>query len=201
MDPNITFQRVLRLARLDTTVFDEVRDDANELIPSLVVAAVACLLAGLGSFLWWETVANTVSGFPRSQFLNTVILGSAFLFASLYIGGVVAWVVLAQAFKVQADLGAVLRTFGYAAAPLALSLLMLIPILWPVFAIVPLALVFVMMIYGLQSVSNADSRHVVLSVTAGFASMILVAGVISALGDNTDAPMGAGQFGQLFDLN
>ena len=51
MDPNVILNKILRLARLDTTVFDEVRDDVNELIPAMIVAAVSALLAGLGATL------------------------------------------------------------------------------------------------------------------------------------------------------
>ena len=56
MDPNVILGRVLRLARLDTSVFDEVRDDQNETIPAVIIAAISALLAGIGSFLWWKVV-------------------------------------------------------------------------------------------------------------------------------------------------
>jgi len=200
MDPNVLIQRVLRLARLDTTVFDEVRDDQKEMLPSLIVAAAACVLAGLGAFLWWKVVPDIPSD-PDSLFLNTVILGSVFLFASVYLGGVVAWVVMSQVYGVQSDLQAVLRTVGYGAAPLAVSLLMFIPIIWPVLSLVPLALMLVMMIYAVQSATNAESRQVVVAATAGFAAMVLVAGLIATITDIQSAPMGAGQFGQLYDFN
>ena len=45
MDPNVVINRLVRLAKLDTTVFDEVRDDANELIPAIVITVVSALLA------------------------------------------------------------------------------------------------------------------------------------------------------------
>ena len=79
MDPNVTLNRVLRLIKLDTTVFDEVRDDANELIPAIVVAVVSAFLAGIGSFLWWQV--NYDGSGPDGLFLNTVILGPIFLAA------------------------------------------------------------------------------------------------------------------------
>jgi len=56
MDPNVILNRVLRLARLDTSVFDEVRDDQNETVPAVIIAAISAFLAGLGSFLWWKVV-------------------------------------------------------------------------------------------------------------------------------------------------
>ena len=81
---------------------------------------------------------------------------------------------------------------GYAEVPLALSVLMFIPVLYPVFAIVPLALLFVMSIYAVQAVTNADSTQVVIANTAGFSVMVLVLSIVAFSSDTT--VMGAGLF-------
>jgi hypothetical protein len=202
MDPNVILNRVMRLARLDTTVFDEVRDDQQELVPALIVAAISCLLAGLGSFLWWQVVPNSsYRDAVDGAFVNTLILGSIFLFIMYFVAGLVVYVVLAQLYKVQADLQSIIRTMGYAAIPLAASLLMFIPILWPVFALVPLAILFVMMVYAVQSATGAESTQVVMSVLAGFAVMVLVLGLVATLTDATKAPIGAGDFSLLFSFH
>ncbi|MCZ7579024.1 MAG: YIP1 family protein [Dehalococcoidia bacterium] len=171
MDPNVIINRIIRLAKLDTTVFDEVRDDPAELIPALIVAGVSALLAGLGAFLWWQFNFDFT---PDSLFLNTFILGGIFLAAMYAVWVLLAYVMLVQVFKATADLQALFRTMGYAAVPFALSLLMFIPVLHPVFAIVPLVLVFVMAIYAVQSVTSADSTQVVIANTVGLTVMVLV---------------------------
>ena len=144
MDPNVVFNRLGRLARLDTTVFDEVRDDQNETVPALIIAVVSALLAGFGAFLWWKVVPDT-SADPDGLFVNTVILGTIFMIAMLGVAALVAYVVLAQMYKVQVDLLTLVRTIGYAALPLSISVLMFIPIIWPLFALIPLALLLVTM--------------------------------------------------------
>ncbi|MEP7216296.1 MAG: YIP1 family protein [Anaerolineaceae bacterium] len=198
MDPNVVINRLVRLAKLDTTVFDEVRDDANELIPAIVIAAVSAVLAGLGAFMFWKAVA---AGTPDSAFVNQVILGSIFLAVMYGVAALVVYVVMAQLFKVQVDLQALVRTMGYAAFPLAFCLLMFIPILWPVFAIVPLALLLVTMIYAVQSATGAESNQVVIASLIGFAVFVLVLGLISTQTDYAKAPMGAGLFGIISDFN
>lgn len=198
MDFNLVLNRVMRLARLDTTVFDEVRDDQNELVPAVIVAVVCSFLAGLGAFLWSEVVPSYT---PDSAFLNQFILGSIFLAIMYGVAALVVYVVLAQVYKVQVDLQTIARTLGYAALPLALSVLMLIPGIFPVFALVPLALLFVMMIYAVQSATGADSQQVVISVLAGFTVMVLVLGFIATSSDAAKAPIGAGEFGTIFDGN
>lgn len=197
MDFNLVLNRVMRLARLDTTVFDEVRDDQNELLPAVIVAVVCSFLAGLGAFLWSEVVPSFT---PDNAFLNQFILGSIFLAIMYGVAALIVYVVLAQLYKVQVDLYAIVRTMGYAALPLALSLLMFIPGIFPVFALVPLALLFVMMIYAVQSATGADSQQVVISVLIGFTVMVLVLGFIATTSNATKAPIGAGEFGIIFDL-
>ncbi len=192
MDPNVILNRLLRLARLDTTVFDEVRDDQRETVPALVIAVVASFVAGLGTFLWWETAWSFR---PDSTFVDTFILGSIFLAVMYGVAVLVAYVVLAQMYKVQADLQAMIRTCGYAAAVLVLVLPMLIPVIFPVFAIVPFAILFVLMIYAVQSASGADSQQVVISTLIGFVVMVFFLGLIAAVTSDTKAPMGAGVFG------
>lgn len=197
MDFNLVLNRVMRLARLDTTVFDEVRDDQNELLPAVIVAVVCSFLAGLGAFLWSEVVPSFT---PDNAFLNQFILGSIFLAIMYGVAALIVYVVLAQLYKVQVDLYAIVRTMGYAALPLALSLLMFIPGIFPVFALVPLALLFVMMIYAVQSATGADSQQVVISVLIGFTVMVLVLGFIATTSNAAKAPIGAGEFGIIFDL-
>lgn len=198
MDPNVIMNRLARLARLDTSVFDEVRDDERETVPAVVIAVVAAFLAGLGAFLWSQVVPE---GDPDGAIVNQLLLGSIFLAAMYGVAAAVAYVVLAQVYKVQADFMAILRTMGYGAVPLALSLLMFIPIVFPIFAIVPLALLFVFMIYALQSASGADSNQVVISALAGFTVMVFVCGLISISTDVAKVPMGAGLFGILTDFH
>ncbi len=191
MNPNLVMNRILRLARLDTTVFDEVRDDVNDLIPAFIIIAASALLAGLGAFLFIQVNYDSA---PDGLFLRTFLMGGIFLGVLYGVWVLVAYVLLVQVYKASADLQALFRTMGYASAPLAISVLMFIPVLYPVFAIVPIALLFVLSIYATQSVTNADSTQVVIANLAGFAVMVLVLGVVATSGGYADAPIGAGIF-------
>lgn len=199
MDPSVVLNRLKRLIQLDTTVFDEVRDDQQELIPALVIAAASSLLAGLGAWLYWLVVPSFDFD---SAFLNSIILGSIFMFVMYGVAAIVIYLVLVQAYRVQVDLQALIRTMGYASFPLALSVLMFIPIVYPLFALLPTAMLLVMVIYAVQSASGADSKQVVVSSTIGIGVMILVLGVIAISSSGSgDAAIGAGQFGLIFDFS
>lgn len=196
MDPNVILNRLVRLLRLDTTVFDEVRDDANELVPALVVAGVSSLLAGLGATLFFVVLWHE-SYRPDGVWFNTFILGGAFM-AALYLAWIfIAYVVIVQVYKASADLQSLLRTMGYAAVPLAGALLMFIPVVWPLFAILPIVLTFVLAIYAVQAVTNADSTQVVMANVAGLAVFVLVLSIIAFSSDTSR--IGAGLFAALFE--
>jgi uncharacterized membrane protein len=97
------------------------------------------------------------------------------------------------------DLQSLVRTLGYGALPWSLSVLMLVPVIWPLFAIVPLALLFVTMNYAVRSATNAEESHALMATLIGFSIMVVVLGLISLSQSTGDAPMGAGLFGVLFD--
>ena len=156
-----------------------------------VMASVSALLMGLGTFLWWQFNFDST---PDGLFFRGFIMGSIFLAALYFVWILIAYVLLVQVYKASADLQALIRTMGYAALPLALGVLAFIPVLYPVFAIVPLALVFVMSIYAVQAVTNADSTQVVMANLIGFTVMVLVLGIIATSSDFPDAPIGAGIF-------
>jgi hypothetical protein len=197
MDFNAVLNRLKRLIMFDTTVFDEVRDDTRELVPALIVAGVSALLAGLGATLFFVFNYDEVFR-PENPWLNMFILGSVFMAALYAVWVLIAYVVLVQVSKATVDLQSMFRTMGYAAWPLALSLLMFIPVLYPVFAIGSIVLLFVMTIYAVQSVTNADSRQVVIANLAGMAVFVLVLSIIAFSSDTSR--LGAGIFAILIDV-
>lgn len=197
MDPNAVLNRLMRLIKFDTSVFDEVRDDARELVPALVVAGVSALLAGLGAALFFVFNYDEIFR-PDNPWLNMFILGGIFMAALYGVWVLIAYVVLVQVSKASVDLQSMFRTMGYAAWPLALSVLMFIPVLYPVFAIGSIVLLFVMTIYAVQSVTNADSTQVVIANLAGMAVFVLVLSIIAFSSD--DSRLGAGLFAILIDI-
>ncbi len=192
----LILHRLQRLTLLDTAVFEEVRDDERELGPALAVAGAACLLAGCGAWLHWE-VSGAEAG---NAFVNGFLLGSLFLAAMYGAATLLIYVLMVQFFHVQVDLLAIVRTLGYAAAPLGLSVGMVLPALYPLFALMPLALLLVAMIYAVQAATGARPVQVVVSCLAGFGLMALVLGVVAISSSGPDAPIGAGQFGLYYDF-
>ena len=184
-------ERLRRLALLDMSVFEEIRDDERGLLSALAVAGIACLLAGVGAWLFWEVESPT----PPNAFVNAALLGSVFLAAFYGAAALLVYVVLVHFFRIPVDLLVIVRTMGYAAAPLMLSAGMFIPVLYALFALLPLVLLLLTMIYGVQVSTGAPSFPVVVACLSGFTLMVLVLGVVAISTAGPDAPIGAGQFG------
>ncbi|KAA0224626.1 MAG: hypothetical protein HUU14_05505 [Dehalococcoidia bacterium] len=183
MDPNLVINRIVRLAKLDTTVFDEVRDDERELVPAIVVAVVSTIISAIGAWLYLLFKApDGVEIDFGNVFVKEILLGSIF---SIVLWGVwvgVAYVVLVQFYREQADMQSLLRTMGYAAFPLSLSILMLITPMGLGLGITAMVLWFVMSTYAIQATTSASSDHVVMANAVGF---LVFAIVLSFLADQS----------------
>lgn len=180
MDFNLILGRIRRLARLDTSVFDEVRDDQRELVPALIIVAVSALLAGIGVWLWLIFVGP--DGYDvdiANVFLKIILIGTIFTAVLWAVWVLVTYVVLLQFYKEQVDLQSLFRTMGYAAFPFSLSLLMLVPWFSMAFGIAALVLWFVMSIYAIQAATGVSSDKVIMANLAGFLVFAAILGLIA----------------------
>jgi hypothetical protein len=175
MDPNAVLDRVMRLARLDTTVFDEVKDDLNETVPAVVIVAISSLIAGIGVWLW--LLIEAPSGIDvdfASVLVNVLLLGTIFSVVLWGAWVAVTYVVLVQVYKESVDFQTLLRPMGYAAIPLVICLFMILSGIALAIGVVALGLWFVFAIYATQAASNASSDRVVVATLAGFAVYCVV---------------------------
>lgn len=180
LDLAILADRLQRLVRLDTSVFQEVRQDPAATIPSVLVAAASTALAGLGGWIWWIVQDFGDSG---KVFFQSVILGSVFSVALWIVWLLVAWVILTQLFREEADWQQMLRTMGMAAAPLALSVAMFIPGIDLGVGLASVALFFGLTTIAIQAVTPANPARVLVANLAGFAVWAIVLGLLVSSSD------------------
>ena len=176
--------RLRRAVMLDATAFEEARDDATFTPLALGAAAVAVFLAGLGTFLWSEVVADGLDG----VFVDAVILGSIFLILLWLAGMATAYVVLTQVYKESVAPDALARVMAMGHIPFALGLLIFIPGIGFAFGLLSVALMFFYTIYGIRAAfPSIDPFRVLLSTLAGFAVWAMILPLLTGVGD-TFAP-------------
>lgn len=138
-DAAATLAHLRRLATLDFEVFEDLRDDRSQTFAGIVVAVVAILLAGIGSWIWVEgqiPVASTGQTLWRLVLVGTLLTT---VFWGVWL--LVAETMLQKVFGLATDRWAIVRTAGFAAAPAALMGLVLIQLDAIVFAIALIAIV------------------------------------------------------------
>lgn len=175
IDFNILADRLQRLLKLDTSVFEEVRLDPAATVPAIFVVAASTVLAGLGGWIWWLFQDFGDTG---KVFVQSVILGSVFSVALWIVWLLVAHVILTQLFREDADWQQMLRTMGMAAAPLALSVGIFIPGIDLGIGLASIALLFGLTTIAIQSVTAASPAHVLVANLAGFAVWAIVLGLL-----------------------
>ncbi len=121
---SISFDRLQRVAQLDASVFDEVRHDSRATAPAIVVAAASMLLMGIGGWLWWW-----MSGLHalESVFVKTVVLGTLFSIALWLSWLLVVYMIVRRVEHTTLEIEPMLRAAGFACAPLALGIFMVVP--------------------------------------------------------------------------
>ncbi len=187
MDPQQVLDKIIRLLKLDTRVFDEVKGDATQTIPAVVTAVVATLIYAVGGWLWWILKDYGSGG---ELFVKSVVLGSLFAVGLWFVWVFVVYALLTSVFKATSDVQSLIRTMGYAAAPLALGVVMLIPALSFGLGIAALVVMFAATNYAIQATTNAAPDKVLLANLAGFA----IWAVVLSLLVSGDDPFGPGVF-------
>ena len=176
MDINATVQRLRRLATLDTSVFDEVKADTTSTIPAIIVVIAATFVSGLGGWLWW---LFTDFGGSGKMFLQSAILGTilAVILWGIWVG--ITYVMLTQVFRASADVNELVRVMGFAAAPLALSVLIFIPGIYFGIGLAALALFFATTMLAVQTATDAPAGRALVATLVGFAVWAIVLGVVT----------------------
>jgi len=164
-----------RLIRLDLSVFDEVRSDPSATPGAIVVVFLASVMAGIGSWLWavqWRGVEAT------EVFVKSLVIGSIIQTIVWFIWVYVVFQVLARAYGAYGLLE-LIRTMGFAFAPVGMSILIAITSFAVPFGVVALAGAALLSHFAIQSSSSAEPRQVLIANFVGFLTFAVVMGVFA----------------------
>jgi hypothetical protein len=112
---SLLFQRMLRAARLEAALYEEVEADPSAIGHAMLTVVLASVAAGIGSALLGP---------------GAILMAVVTALIGWYIWAVLAWLIgtrLLPEPQTQADLGQLLRTTGFASAPGVLRVLGFLP--------------------------------------------------------------------------
>jgi hypothetical protein len=180
MNVNELLAVLRRVLLLDRAVFPQVRDDPGLTVPAAAGAGVAVLIAGIGAWLYGQTVWDGV-GFG---FFDTVVLGSLFTALLFMAGFGVVYVMLIQVFRIDIAPDALVRLLSAGSLPYAIGLLVCIPDLGFAFGLLSIIGVFCWTLFALRSALPAASElKLALAVVAGMAVWMAIIPFISGDGN------------------
>jgi hypothetical protein len=168
-----------RIARLDYTVFDELRSDQSATPIAVLIVLASGVIAGLGTWLW-ALQHDDFGGIDMMEvLLKAVLIGSVVQTAVWFAWVYITYMLAVRVFGSAVHFGELTRVMGFAFAPVALSLLI---------AIAPLAIPFGLLAFGItlmltttavEKVAEIEPRQAMLSTVGGFAVFLMFMGAFA----------------------
>ncbi|HVP04590.1 MAG TPA: YIP1 family protein [Dehalococcoidia bacterium] len=178
-----------RLARLDFTVFEDVRREPTATAAAVMVVLAASVLAGVGSWIW--AIQEDFPGLGTgSVFLKSLVIGSIVQVAVWFVWVYLSYVIAARGFGANVTFQELIRTMGLAFAPVALSIFVAIAPLAVPFGVLSLGITFLFTNIAVEQASGLDTREATLANLGGFAVFLIFMGVAANIYE-------AGTFGGL----
>ena len=161
--------RMIGAARLNRPTYEEVEHDTNATAQAAIIVVVAAILSGIGALgEGWQGLIGGIIG---------ALLGWLVASAFIYLIGTR----LIPSSTVEADLGQVLRTQGFADVPAFLLILGFIPVVGAIISIVVFIWTIITRIIGIQSALEASTGR---AIAIGIIALILdviVLGIVYAI--------------------
>lgn len=172
-----TIRRVRRLLRLDLNALDEAAADTHATVPSVLVAIFSMALLGLGGWLWWLRCGL---GDARGVLLSSAVFGTVFSLALWLAWLLIAYTLVARATPKPPRIDALARACGLATVPLALGLLMAVPVISFAVGVFAIVAWFALTQLAIERATKAPTATALLANLAGFAVWVGVMSVLSS---------------------
>jgi hypothetical protein len=159
--------RILRVVRLDASVYQEIRDDPQATREAAIVVVGAALLSALGSL----SITRDLFARMGTQFLLGVLV-------QWLLWSVVAFLVGTAIYHSSARFVSVLRVLGYATAPLAVGILSIFGCLGALFALLAWAFSLYLGFYAVREAMGLRTEAAMVTIASASVA-VLVIGVLA----------------------
>lgn len=168
--------RMIRAARLDIALYNEVEADVTATSQALAVVVLSAVAGGIGSAL-----GAVVSGHP-----NTLVFGLIGAVLSELIGwavwSFVMYFVGTRLFHGTASYGELLRTLGFAYSPGVLEILQFIPVLGGIILLVVFVWRIITSFIAVREALDLDTGNTIATIVVGIIAYAIVFFILAALG-------------------
>jgi hypothetical protein len=178
--PSLT-DRMIRAARLDTAVYNEVEADRNATTQALTVVVLVALAAGIGA-----AIGGSVNNAGTGVVVGGLIGGILAELIGWAVWSFVMYVVGTRLFGGTATYGELLRTLGFAYSPGVLLIFSFIPFLGGLIALIVGIWRLITGFIAVREALDIDNGKTLATIIVGFIAylivLIIVVAILAALG-------------------
>ena len=177
---NQLVDRMIRAAKLDANLYEEVEADTKAIRQALLVVLIYSICAGIGAGLedvWNEDVGH----FFLSLFLGLI---SALVFWLIW--SLITYFIGTRLFKgpeTSATYGELLRTIGFSAAPGVLMIFVFVPFVGALIAFLVWVWMLVAMVIAVRQALDFTTWRAIGTVVVGSIIGMVIGGLIVGLGE------------------
>ena len=175
MDTNSLIQNMISAAKLDVNFFNAVEHDESKNQEALTVVIIAGVASAIGNGILGVFSSGLIAG------LIGAIFGLGMMVLGYYIWSYLTFYIGTKFFGGEADVGEVLRTFGYAYSPQVLSILAFIPCIGQMAAFAGGIWSLVAGVIALREAMDFDTTKAIITAVIAWVILWIVFGVIIGL--------------------
>ena len=164
--------RMLRAARLNVPLYEEVEADTTATTQALTVVVLVALATG---------ISNAITGASSGNIVGALLSGIIGALIGWAIWSFVIYIVGTRLFGGVATYGEVLRTLGFAETPLILSIVGFIPILGGIIGLVAFIWALVAGFIGTRQALDISNGKTVGTIVVALCAVVIVIAILAAI--------------------
>jgi hypothetical protein len=166
--------RMIRAAKLEVPLYEEVEADITATNQALLVVVVAAVASGIGALL-----GGLVGGTSTGGLVGLFILGILRALLSWAVWSYVVYFVGTRFFGGTATYGELLRTLGFAQSPGVLLILRFVPVVGGILSLVVAIWVLVTGFVATRQALDIDNTKTVFTILIGFVALLVVSALVA----------------------
>ena len=166
--------RMVRAAKLDSSLYEEVEKDATATNQAILVVVIASVFSGIGSAV----------GGPMGGLAVGLVVGVITALVGWFIWSFITYFIGTRVFKgpqTEATYGQLLRCIGFSDSPLLLGILGFIPLLGGIISFIASIWALVAMIIAVRQALDFSTGRAVATCIVGFIVLIIISAVVALL--------------------
>jgi hypothetical protein len=170
--------RIVRVIRLDPTVFREVAEDRKSMTQAAIIVLVVSMMSAIGGFIKalmaGQGFGSSALGFFVQLIVSSILIG--------WIGwAVITYFVGTMLFKGKTDIPEMMRVLGFASAPNLLGIFSFIPCVGWLISLAGSILSLVAGFIAIREAMDFDSTKAILTVVIGWVIALVLSLVVGGI--------------------